>query len=156
MPCKMLPAANHFKLLLGAETILIWFDLIYKKDTIRDGGSTALRTTFTLIKRCIHCLHRFTESLQVQGSLLTLASQEKEDLIWKSTMFQLKSGTLKFMLNAGIDTLPTPANLQRWKYSSSDKCKLCGNRGTTNHYLNCCKVMLGHTGLVCKFWQFWW
>ena len=46
------------------------------------------------------------------------------------------------MLNAGIDTLPTPANLKRWKYSSSDKCKLCGNRGTTNHYLNCCKVML--------------
>ena len=87
-------------------------------------------------------LKNHVESLQVQGSLLALASQEKEDLIWKSTMFQLKSGTLKFMLNAGIDTLPTPANLQRWKYSSSDKCKLCGNRGTTNHYLNCCKIML--------------
>ena len=39
---------------------------------------------------------------------------------------QLKSGTLKFMLNASIDTLPTPANLKRWKYTSSDKCKLCG------------------------------
>ena len=63
-------------------------------------------------------------------------------MVWKSTMFQLKSGTLKFMLNACIDTLPTPANLTRWKYTSSDKCKLCGNRGTTNHYLNCCKVML--------------
>ena len=63
-------------------------------------------------------------------------------MIWKSTMFQLKSGTLKFMLNACIDTLPTPANLTRWKYTSSDKCKLCGNRGTSNHYLNCCKVML--------------
>ena len=46
------------------------------------------------------------------------------------------------MLNACIDTLPTPANLRRWKYSSSDKCKLCGTRGTTNHYLNCCSVML--------------
>ena len=57
-------------------------------------------------------------------------------------MFQLKSGTLKFMINASIDTLPTPANLKRWKCSSSDKCKLCGNRGTTNHYLNCCRVML--------------
>ena len=57
-------------------------------------------------------------------------------------MFQLKSGTLKFMLNASIDTLPTPANLKRWKCTTSDKCKLCGNRGTTNHYLNCCKIML--------------
>ena len=57
-------------------------------------------------------------------------------------MFQLKSGTLKFMLNAAIDTLPTPANLKRWKCGASDKCKLCGNRGTTNHILNCCTVML--------------
>ena len=57
-------------------------------------------------------------------------------------MFQLKSGTLKFMINASIDTLPTPANLRRWKYSNSDKCKLCGNKGTTNHILNCCKIML--------------
>ena len=87
-------------------------------------------------------LSNHAKNLQVQGNLLTLANQEKEDLIWKSSMFQLKSGTLKFMLNACIDTLPTPANLMRWKYTSSDKCKLCGNRGTTNHYLNCCKVML--------------
>ena len=80
--------------------------------------------------------------LQVQGHLLTLAAQEKEDLLWKSSMFQLKAGTLKFMMNACIDTLATPANLKRWKYSSSDKCKLCGNRATTNHILNCCKAML--------------
>ena len=87
-------------------------------------------------------LQSHARGLQVQGTLLTLASQEKEDLHWKSVMFQLKSGTLKFMLNASIDTLPTPVNLKRWKYTSSDKCKLCGNRGTTNHYLNCCSTML--------------
>ena len=87
-------------------------------------------------------LMNHVETLQVQGSLLSLASQEKEDLLWKSTMFQLKSGTLKFMLNACIDTLPTPANLRRWKKTSCDKCKLCGNRGTSNHYLNCCSTML--------------
>ena len=82
------------------------------------------------------------ETLQVQGHLLTLAAKEKQDLLWKSSMFQLKSGTLKFMMNASIDTLPTPANLRRWKYTTSDKCKLCGNKGTTNHILNCCKTML--------------
>ena len=81
-------------------------------------------------------------NLQVQGNLLTLAAKEKVDLVWKSSMFQLKSGTLKFMLNAAIDTLPTPANLKRWKCGASDKCKLCGNRSTTNHILNCCTVML--------------
>ena len=82
------------------------------------------------------------EGLQLQGHLITLAAKEKQDLLWKSTMFQLKAGTLKFMINASIDTLPTPANLKRWKYSSNDRCKLCGNKGTTNHILNCCKVML--------------
>ena len=71
-----------------------------------------------------------------------LQSQKKEDLLWKSTLFQVKSGTLKFMLNASINTLPTPANLKRWKYTSSDICKLCGNRGTSNHYLICCEIML--------------
>ena len=82
------------------------------------------------------------ENLQLQGNMLALAAKEKVDLVWKSSMFQLKSGTLKFMLNACIDTLPTPANLKRWKYGASDKCKLCGNKGTTNHILNCCAVML--------------
>ena len=64
-------------------------------------------------------LSNHAKNLHVQGNLLTLANQEKEDLIWKSSMFQLKSGTLKFMLNACIDTLPTPANLMRWKYTST-------------------------------------
>ena len=86
-------------------------------------------------------LQQHAKGLQLQGHLLTLASMEKEDLLWKSFMFQLKAGTLKFMINASVDTLPTPANLYRWKYSTSSKCKLCGNYGTTNHILNCCKIM---------------
>ena len=45
--------------------------------------------------------------LQVHGFLLTLASQEKQDLKWKSPIFQLNAGKLKFMMNASIDTLPT-------------------------------------------------
>ena len=82
------------------------------------------------------------KSLQVQGNMLTLAAAEQQDVLWKSQMFHLKSGTLKFMINGSIDTFPTPANLKRWKYNSSEKCKLCGNRGTTNHCINCGKLML--------------
>ena len=52
----------------------------------------------------------------------------------------MKAGTLKFILNATIDTLPTAANLKRWNKSSSDKCKLCKGRQTTAHCLNICKV----------------
>ena len=86
--------------------------------------------------------HEKVKSLVVQGRNLALAAAEQGDLIWKSYMFDLKMGTLKFLLNASIDTLPTAANLKRWKKSLSDKCKLCKNRQTTNHCLNICKVAL--------------
>ena len=49
---------------------------------------------------------------------------------------------MKFLLNASIDALPTAAYLKRWNKSSSDKCKLCHNRQTTNHCLNIYKVAL--------------
>ena len=60
----------------------------------------------------------------------------------KSFLYDLKKGTLKFLANAHIDTLPTAANLKRWKKSSSDKCKLCKGRQTTAHCLNICKVAM--------------
>ena len=81
-------------------------------------------------------------SLEVQGRFLLQATQEKSDIVWQSHKYNLKQGTLKFLLNASIDTLPTAANLRRWKKSSSDLCKLCRSRQTTNHVLNGCKVSL--------------
>ena len=55
------------------------------------------------------------KELTVQGNFLALAAAEREDVVWKSHMFDLKQRTLKFLLNASIDTLPTAANLKRWK-----------------------------------------
>ena len=40
------------------------------------------------------------KTLAVQGKFLALAAAEKEDVVWKSYMFDLKQGTLKFLLNA--------------------------------------------------------
>ena len=82
------------------------------------------------------------KNLVVQGNTLEIAAAEEQDIVWKSFMYNLKQGTLKFLLNASIDTLPTAANLKRWNKSSSDLCKLCKNRQTTNHVLNGCKVAL--------------
>ena len=79
------------------------------------------------------------------------------DLNWKSYIFNLKKGTLKFILNATIDTLPTNANLKQWGKSPSDKCPLpgCGVRQTTGHLLSSCRVSLNqgrytfrHDGIV--------
>ena len=82
------------------------------------------------------------KELTVQGHFLSLAAAEQQDVVWKSHMYDLKQGTLKFLLNASIDTLPTAANLKRWKKSGSDLCKLCKRKQTTEHILNGCKVAL--------------
>ena len=82
------------------------------------------------------------KGLAVQGNFLALATAERQDIVWKSYMFNLKQGTLKFLLNAAIDTLPTAANLKRWKKSCSDLCKLCKRCQTTEHILSSCKVSL--------------
>ena len=84
----------------------------------------------------------YVKGLTLQGHTLALAAAEKQDAVWKVYMFDLKAGTLKFLLNATIDTLPTAANLRRWKKSPSDLCKLCKGRQTTRHILNGCSVAL--------------
>ena len=81
-------------------------------------------------------------SLTLQGNTLALAAAEGEDMVWKSYMYNLKKGTLKFLLNATIDTLPTLANLKRWKKSPTDLCKLCRCRQTTSHILSSCSTAL--------------
>ena len=66
------------------------------------------------------------------------------DLNWKSFIFNLKKGTMKFVLNATLDTLPTNAHLKQWGKSPTDKCPLpgCGVRQTTAHMLSSCRVSL--------------
>ena len=40
---------------------------------------------------------------------------KKSDMIWKSYMFNLKKGTLKFLLHSCLDNLPTQTNLLQWE-----------------------------------------
>ena len=55
-----------------------------------------------------------TETFIKQGHFLCVAMLEKSDIIWKSYMFSLKKGPLKFLLNSCLDTLPTQTNLLQW------------------------------------------
>ena len=82
------------------------------------------------------------KTLTQQGNFLSLAAAEYEDAVWKSYMYDLKQGTMKFLMNAAIDTLPTAANLLKWKKTTSNKCKLCKAIQTTRHILNICKFSL--------------
>ena len=86
-------------------------------------------------------LYNHVKTLIKQGKILELVHLEQTDATWKGYIFNLPRGTMKFLLNAAIDTLPTKANLKMWGKVSSDKCR-CGKRQTLNHVLNCCKPSL--------------
>ena len=99
------------------------------------------------VKTSLYCSNKekwtdHVKNLVQQGKFLELAQAEHEDAIWKSYIFDLKHGTMKFLLNAAIDTLPTNANLFKWNKRTNDKCVLCKCRETTSHILNGCKVSL--------------
>jgi hypothetical protein len=63
----------------------------------------------------------------MQGNLFALLQAESEAITWKSYMWNLPRGVLKFALNASIDTLPTFTNLKRWGRRASVNYHLCGN-----------------------------
>ena len=56
--------------------------------------------------------------LYKQSEFLKLAQQEQKDPIWKAFIWNLKSGTAKFLLNSTIHTLPTMNNLKPWNKSA--------------------------------------
>ena len=76
-------------------------------------------------------------TLVKQGKFLELTHLEKNDATWQSFIFNLPKGTMKFVLNSAIDTLPTKVNLKLWGKLVNDRC-FCSKRQTLNHVLNCC------------------
>jgi hypothetical protein len=69
------------------------------------------------------CVHGYT----MQGNLFALLQAESEGITWKSYMWNLPRGVLKFALNASIDTLSTFTNLKRWGKHAFVNYHLCGN-----------------------------
>ena len=54
------------------------------------------------------------DTLLKQGDYLKFAEQEKCDPSWKSVIYNLPKGTMKFLLNSFTNTLPTGDNLKLW------------------------------------------
>ena len=81
------------------------------------------------------------QTLVKQGKFLQLSKLEETDATWKSYIYNLPKGTMKWLLNSTIDTLPTKVNLKQWGKVTNDKC-FCQQRQTLNHILNCCKTSL--------------
>ena len=78
----------------------------------------------------------------LQSESLKFLHEQQEDPTWRGYLYNLKKGTMKFILNSSIHTLPTMNNLKLWSKTFSDRCHLCGNRDGTFHCLSNCKVSL--------------
>ena len=55
-----------------------------------------------------------------QGKFLERVSAEHEDAIWKSYIFYMNLGTIKYLLNEAVDTLPK----FKWNKKTNDKLGL--------------------------------
>ena len=77
-----------------------------------------------------------------QGDFLTLLKQSEVDAEWKSYIYGINKGAMKFIINSSINTLPTASNLKQWGKRTSDKCHHCDGVETTQHILNGCKTFL--------------
>ena len=97
-----------------------------KSTVLMEDNEASLKHIHTLVK---------------QGKFLELTQLEQTDATWKSYIYNLPKGTMKFVLNASLDTLPTKANLSLWGKRTNNKCR-CGVKETTNHVLNCCVLAL--------------
>ena len=78
----------------------------------------------------------------MQGDYLALHMEEQSCLSWRSFLWDIPQGVLKFAINAGINTLPSADNLKRWGKRVSDRCGFCGNIQTLAHILSICTVAL--------------
>jgi hypothetical protein len=88
----------------------------------------------------------------MQGNLFAPLQAENESIAWKSYMWDLPRGVLKFAVHSSIDMLPTFTNLRRWGKRASVNCQLCGNmvKQTLFHVLVHCKHTLDQRRLTWR------
>ena len=78
----------------------------------------------------------------MQGDYVSLLMEEGACITWRSYLWDIPRGILKFAMNAGLNTLPTLDNLRRWGKRVNDRCPFCGNVQTLLHVLSNCSVSL--------------
>jgi hypothetical protein len=88
----------------------------------------------------------------MQGNLFALLQAENKSITWKSYVWDLPHGVLKFAVNSSMDTLPTFTNLRRWGKRASVNCQLYGNmvKQTLFHVLVHCKHTLDQGRLTWR------
>ena len=73
-------------------------------------------------------------SMVMQGNFLSLLIEEDTNVTWKSYLWNLPRGVVKFAMNSSLETLPSADNLKRWGKRASDLCMVCGGNGKQTHF----------------------
>ena len=84
---------------------------------------------------------------QMQASWLAwgLDNMMKQDRSWQFLLYQCSERFLKFVINAQLNTLPTPDNLRRWNANKEGVCGLCNTKhATLCHILAGCPWVRDH------------
>ena len=76
-----------------------------------------------------------------QGAWSTWEGTEPRSLSWKD-IWGMQTNTLRFLLRATYDVLPSPHNLKKWGKAESENCHMCGRKGSLRHILSNCQVSL--------------
>ena len=63
----------------------------------------------------------------MQGDYIALIMEEGSCITWRSYLWDIPQGFLKFAMNTGLNTLPSFDNLKRWGKRVNDRCPFCGN-----------------------------
>ena len=67
-----------------------------------------------MLKNANEEIYSHFQSLVNQVKFLEITHLEKTNATWQSFIYNLPKGTMKFVLNSSIDTLPTKVNLKQW------------------------------------------
>ena len=80
----------------------------------------------------------------MQGDFLGLLQEEDSNVCWKSYLWAVPRGIVKFAVNSGLNTLPSADNLRRWGKRTSDICGICNqnSKQTLHHILSNCSMAL--------------
>ena len=118
-------------------------DSIYQKTISTDPETEKPKSAKQMIHTEFQNYHSdHIHSLMIQGDYIRIVKAMETDLDWKSSIYNLPKGLLKFILNAVLNTLPTNHNLSLWGKRQSSKCKHCNSTEYLSHVLSGCKVML--------------
>ena len=116
------------------------------------------RSNSTCILFWVKC-HKEVQLRAMQKNA-TIAQDQRHYVPYYTCRTGMTKGTMKFLLNASINTLPTANNLKQWGKRTSDKCQHCMITETTQHVLNGCKKFLEdgrytwrHDNIVQYLWQ---